>query len=161
MAIPAGKDYSITATATNYSFHSERFNVAKTQPYQVIEKNILLDPACINCVFVINNLYFDFDKATLRPESKNELENAIRWLNANPNTVIEIGGHTDAKGSDAYNIRLSQNRAKSVYDYLVQHGINPARLQAHGYGERMPIATNSTDIGRQFNRRVEFKILQQ
>jgi outer membrane protein OmpA-like peptidoglycan-associated protein len=161
VAIPAGKDYSISATAQGYSFHTERFNVAKTQPYQVIEKNILLDPACINCVFVINNLYFDFDKATLRPESKNELNNAIRWLNANPSTVIEIGGHTDAKGSDAYNIRLSQNRAKSVYDYLVQHGINPSRLQAHGYGERMPIATNSTDIGRQYNRRVEFKILQQ
>jgi outer membrane protein OmpA-like peptidoglycan-associated protein len=161
VAIPAGKDYSITATAPRYTFHSERFNVAQTQPYQVIEKNILLDPYGPNVAFVINNLYFDFDKATLRPESKNELNNAIRWLNTNPNAVIEIGGHTDSKGSDTYNIKLSQNRAKSVYDYLVQvGGINPARLQAHGYGERMPIASNATDEGRQLNRRVEFKILQ-
>ncbi|HUT53206.1 MAG TPA: OmpA family protein [bacterium] len=160
VAIPAGNDYSITATAPQYSFHTERFNVARTQPYQVIEKNILLDPAKVGTIFIINNLYFDFDKSTLRPESKNELNNAIRWLNSNPNAIIEIGGHTDAKGSDTYNIKLSQNRAKSVYDYLVQNGINPSRLQAHGYGERMPIATNSTDVGRQYNRRVEFKILQ-
>jgi outer membrane protein OmpA-like peptidoglycan-associated protein len=161
VVIPAGKDYSITAAAKDYTFHSERFNVSATQPYQIIEKNILLDPICVGCVFVINNVYFDFDKATLRPESKNELNNAIRWLKDNPGRRIEIGGHTDAKGSDKYNIRLSNNRAKSVYDYLIQvGGVNPARLEAYGYGERMPIATNATDEGRQLNRRVEFKILQ-
>lgn len=159
--IPAGKDYSITATAKGYSFHSERFNVAQTQPYQVIEKNILLKKLEPGAIWIINNLYFDFDMATLRPESKNELNNAIRFLNDNPRLRIEIGGHTDAKGSDEYNIRLSNRRAKSVYDYLVGvGGISPARLVPMGYGERMPIATNSTDPGRQLNRRVEFKVIQ-
>ncbi len=160
VAIPAGKDYSITATADNYTFHSERFNVAKTQAYKVITKNILLQKAEIGTPFVINNVYFDFDKATLREESKNELNNAIRWLKKNPDIRVEVGGHTDAKGSDSYNIRLSRARAKSVYNYLVREGkIDPARLESTGYGERMPIASNSTDQGRQLNRRVEFKII--
>ncbi len=160
VVIPAGKDYSVSATAKGYSFHSDRFNLSEAQPYQVVEKNILLVPPRI--AFVLNNIYFDFDKATLRPESKNELNNAVRWLNQNPNYHIEIGGHTDAKGSDTYNIRLSKRRAQSVKDYLVtEGGINPGRLESYGYGERMPIATNSTDEGRQLNRRVEFKVTQQ
>lgn len=159
VVIPSGNDYAISATARGYSFHTERFNVAATQPFEVIEKNILLDPHGAG-PFVVNNLYFDFDKSTLRPESKNELNNAIRWLKENPELRIEIGGHTDSKGSDSYNIRLSQARAKSVYDYLIRNGqISPARLVASGYGERMPIASNATDEGRQLNRRVEFKIL--
>lgn len=159
VAIPAGKDYSISATAQDYSFHTERFNVAQTAPYQVIEKNILLKRAVPGVAFVINNLYFDFDKSTLRAESKNELENAIRWLQANPSVRIEVGGHTDSKGSDEYNIRLSQRRAQAVVNYLVAGGIDPSRIVAYGYGERMPIASNATDEGRQLNRRVEFKIL--
>jgi len=158
--IPAGNDYSVSASAPNYSFHTERFNVAQKQPYEVIEKNILLEPFVTGARFVINNVYFDFDKATLRPESKNELQNAIRWLKQNRNVKVEVGGHTDSKGSDTYNIRLSQRRAKSVMEYLIQNGIAPNRLTAYGYGERMPIASNSTDEGRQLNRRVEFKILQ-
>ncbi len=160
VVIPAGRDYSVTATATGYTFHSERFNVAQTQVYEIIEKNILLTPAKVDVAFVVNNIYFDFDKATLRPESQNSLNNAIRWLNANPQVRIEVGGHTDSKGSDQYNIKLSQRRAQSVYTYLMQGGIVPSRLVAHGYGERMPIASNATDEGRQLNRRVEFKIIQ-
>jgi outer membrane protein OmpA-like peptidoglycan-associated protein len=161
VAIPSGSDYSISATAKGYSFHSERFNVAAAQPFEVIEKNILLDPARGGVAFVINNIYFDFDKATLRPESKNELNNAIRWLQDNPQYRIEIGAHCDSKGSDAYNIRLSQARAQAVVDYLVREGhISPNRLVAFGYGESMPVASNATDEGRQLNRRVEFKILE-
>jgi outer membrane protein OmpA-like peptidoglycan-associated protein len=160
VAIPAGKDYSISATAENYSFHTERFNVAKTQAYKVVTKNILLQPAKVGATIRLNNIYFDFDKATLRPESKNELNNAIRWLRNNPGIRVEVGGHTDSKGSDSYNIRLSRARAKSVYEYLVREGkIDPDRLEATGYGERMPVASNATDPGRQYNRRVEFKII--
>ena len=159
VVIPAGKDYSVTATARGYSFHSERFNVSQTQPYQVIEKNILLDQAIPGRAFPVNNIFFDFDKATLRSESKNELNNAIRFMNDNPTIRIEIGGHTDSKGSDAYNLKLSQARAQSVYQYMVQNGISPDRMVAYGYGERMPVASNATDEGRQLNRRIEFKII--
>ncbi len=158
VVIPAGSDYAVSASATNFSFYQDRFNVSLSQFYEVIERNILLVPEEVGMVFTVNNVYFDFDKATLRPESKNALMNAVRWLQGN-NKVIEVGGHTDSKGSDNYNLKLSQRRATSVYDFLIANGINPARLQAHGYGERMPIASNSTDEGRQINRRVEFKII--
>ena len=158
VVIPAGKDYSVSASATGFSFYQDRFNVSLSQFYEVIERNILLVPAETGAIITLNNVYFDFDKATLRPESKNALMNSIRWLQTH-DVRIEIGAHTDSKGSDNYNLKLSQRRATSVYEFLVANGINPARLEAHGYGERMPIASNSTDEGRQINRRVEFRII--
>jgi len=158
--IPAGADYNLTAYAKNFSFHSERFVVPSEQAYQEIEKNILLTPPEIGAVIVLHNVYFDFDRSVLRPESKAELENLVRYLNENPTMKIEIRGHTDSKGSDEYNIRLSRARAKSVVDYLTEvAGISKDRLQSIGYGESMPIASNDIDEGRQLNRRVEFKII--
>jgi OOP family OmpA-OmpF porin len=108
---------------------------------------------------VLNNIFFDFNKATLRPESYTELNRLVKQLKDMPTVKIEISGHTDNIGSAAYNKTLSESRAKSVVNYLLQNGIDKSRLTYVGYGFDQPIASNSTDEGRQKNRRTEFKVL--
>ena len=114
--------------------------------------------------FVIENVYYDFNKADLKPESYPALDEVVRMLNTYPNMAIELGAHTDSKGSDTYNMKLSEARAQSVVKYLVEKGISAERLVAKGYGEAMPIAPNEIDgkdnpEGREKNRRTEFKVL--
>ena len=104
-------------------------------------------------------MFFDFDKWDLRPVSFVELNRVVKMLNDNPAISIELGAHTDSKGSDEYNIKLSHNRAQSVMQYILSKGIAAERVSFKGYGETVPVATNDTDEGRQLNRRVEFKIL--
>lgn len=108
---------------------------------------------------VLNNIYFDFDKYELKPESFTELERVAKFLNDNPVISIEISAHTDSQGSDEYNLQLSQKRAQSVVNHLISNGIKPERLKAMGYGETMQVATNETEEGRAQNRRVEMKVL--
>ena len=135
---------------------------------------------------VIENIFYDFDKATLRPESKAALDEMIKMLNDNPNVTIELGAHTDRKGTDKYNEGLAQRRAQSVVDYLIAGGIAPDRLEAKGYGESVPKVINKKmarehdflhegdtlsapfiekltpeqqEIADQINRRTEFKVL--
>lgn len=110
-------------------------------------------------VFKLENVYFDFGKATLRPESYTTLNELADMLKAKPNITIEIGGHTDNVGDDQSNLVLSQNRAEAVRTYLISKGIAANRIIAKGYGEEKPIATNDTEEGRQQNRRTEVKIL--
>ena len=108
----------------------------------------------------LSNTLFEFDKFNLSKEARAALDKVADWLKANPDLDVEISGHTDGKGSVEYNQKLSENRAKSVYDYFVDHGVSAYRLSYKGYGKLQPIATNETDEGRQLNRRVELKILQ-
>jgi outer membrane protein OmpA-like peptidoglycan-associated protein len=107
---------------------------------------------------VIENIFYDFNKATLRPESKKALNDMVKVLNDNPNVIIEMGAHTDRIGSEAYNIKLSELRAKSVVDYLVKAGINPARLQPHGYGKTVP-KTVTKRIAKQYPQFKEGDVL--
>ena len=109
---------------------------------------------------MINNVYFDTDKFDLRKESFVELDQLASILKAYPNMKVELSGHTDDVGNDAYNQTLSENRAKSVKNYLVSKGISADRLQSKGYGESKPITPNTDDSSRQMNRRVEFKIIE-
>ena len=109
--------------------------------------------------FVLKNIFFDFDKSVLLQQSYNELKGLVEILNKYPKMKIEVGGHTDGRGSIDYNQRLSESRAKAVVDYLISKGIDPARLKYKGYGKTQPIDSNKTDEGRARNRRVEFKIL--
>lgn len=114
--------------------------------------------------FVIENVYYDFNKAELKPESFTALDEIVRMLNTYPNMSIELGAHTDSKGSDTYNMKLSEARAQSVVKYLVEKGIAAERLVAKGYGETAPVAPNEVDgkdnpEGREKNRRTEFKVL--
>jgi outer membrane protein OmpA-like peptidoglycan-associated protein len=109
---------------------------------------------------VLRNIFFDFDKATLRPESTNELERLLSLMNEFPSLKIEISGHTDNVGNDDYNKSLSNNRAKAVVDYLISKGIKADRMIWKGYGEEQPMAPNDTKENRQLNRRTEFKVLE-
>ncbi|MFN8888213.1 MAG: OmpA family protein, partial [Cyclobacteriaceae bacterium] len=122
-------------------------------------KNIFLTPIEVGITVRLKNIYFDFDKTTLKPESFVELNKVVDFLKQNPKVSIEIAGHTDSKGSDTYNENLSQGRSQSVVDYLASQGIDASRLQAHGYGESKPIDSNETEEGRANNRRVEFTVV--
>jgi len=99
-------------------------------------------------------LLFDFDSAELRPESITELERVVKFMGDVPFATALIEGHTDNVGPDAYNLKLSDRRAKAVFDYLTSRGVDPARLKSIGKGETAPLADNDTDEGRQQNRRV-------
>lgn len=110
-------------------------------------------------IVALNNIFFDFNKATLRQESVTELNNLVKLMKDNPKLNIEIAGHTDNVGPDDVNARLSQERANAVRRYLLDKGIASRRLRAKGYGASQPVATNETEEGRQQNRRTEFEIL--
>jgi len=125
----------------------------------LLTKDLYLKPIEVGTTVRLNNIFFDFDKTTLKSESYVELDKVVEFLNNNPSLEIEIAGHTDSKGSDDYNLELSQGRAQTVVDYLISNGIDEFRLVAHGYGETVPVATNDTDEGRAINRRVEFTVL--
>ena len=160
VVLPAGKTYSVSANKEGFFFHSERFDVPVTSKFQTIKKDIELKPIEKGAKVILNNIFFETGKATLSPQSRVELEKAIDLMKTNPSMKIEVGGHTDNVGDDAFNMKLSHDRAKSVREYLVNGGIGPDRLQAKGYGELNPIATNDTDDGRKSNRRTEFVILE-
>lgn len=107
---------------------------------------------------VLRGVNFEFDKSSLTVNAKQLLDQVVDALNKRPDIKVEVDGHTDSKGSDAYNMALSQRRAKSVQSYLISKGIAADRLSSKGYGETMPIADNATDEGRELNRRVELKV---
>lgn len=106
-----------------------------------------------------HSVYFDFDKATLKPEAKAELDRAAKILLENPELTLELQGHTDAVGTDAYNKALGERRAKAVFDYLKSKGVAPHRLKVVSYGEAKPVAPNNTPQGRAKNRRVDLTIV--
>lgn len=113
---------------------------------------------------ILRNIFFDYNEATLRPKSKYELNDLYTFLKENPSVKIVVSGHTDSRGNDSYNLRLSKDRAQAVVDYLVRNGIASNRLAAVGYGETRPIARNENadgsdnPVGRQLNRRIEISL---
>ncbi|WPO38584.1 OmpA family protein [Flammeovirgaceae bacterium SG7u.111] len=159
VTIPAGINYGITVKSPGYLFHSENFQIPANIEQESIEKDILLGGVTSGSKIVLNNIFFDTDKSSLRSSSLSELENIVKILEENPKIRVEISGHTDNVGNEAYNQTLSEDRAKSVVDWLVGKGVDASRLEFVGYGLRAPIADNSTEEGRQKNRRTEFKIL--
>jgi len=111
-------------------------------------------------VIRLDRIYFAFDKWDLLPASYEELDELLTLLHKYPGMKIAIHGHTDSRGSDSYNFTLSDNRARSVYNYLENNGIPLDRIQSEGFGEGRPISDNVSDEGRQMNRRVEFMVLE-
>jgi outer membrane protein OmpA-like peptidoglycan-associated protein len=154
-----GKNYGISVNKQDYLFHSENFDIPEDAVAKQIKKDILLKKVEVGTRIVLNNIFYDFNKATLRPESEAELDRLYKLLNENPTLKIEISGHTDNVGSASYNQKLSESRAKSVVNYLLDKGTDNTRLTFKGYGFNRPIAGNDTEEGRQQNRRTEFEIL--
>jgi len=159
VSLPSGINYGIAVKAEGYLFHSENFDLPELSDYQLVEKDIYLKNIAIGSKVILKNIFFDSGQSKLRPESTSELSRLIELLNYAPNLCVEISGHTDNVGGEAYNIKLSEDRANAVVNYLVQKGINKARLTAKGYGPKKPIASNDSAEGRQQNRRTEFEIV--
>ena len=134
--IKPGVDYVMLGTCKGYLNHQQQLRV---EPVKESKEYVLQFPlANISAPVLIENIFYDFDKATLRPESATALDELVKLLNDNPHVTIELSAHTDYKGSDIYNERLSQRRAESVVRYLIEHGIASDRLTPKGYGEGMP-----------------------
>lgn len=149
--------YVLTAMAEGYLNASDSVEVLSEEG--TVDKDIYLQPIEVGLTVKLKNIYFDYNKTTLKPESFVELDKVVEFLRANERVEIEIGGHTDSQGSDSYNATLSQGRSQAVVDYLASQGIDNARLSAHGYGESKPIDTNDTPEGQANNRRVEFTVI--
>jgi outer membrane protein OmpA-like peptidoglycan-associated protein/tetratricopeptide (TPR) repeat protein len=157
--LTAGKNYGLNISKSGYLFYSQNFSLVGHAPKEAFNISVLLQPIEIGNKVVLNNIFFDTNKFDLKQESLAELQKLVDFLSLNPSLKIEVSGHTDNVGNDQLNQTLSQNRAKAVYDFLIQSKVDPARLQYKGYGKTQPIATNDTDEGRQKNRRTEFKIV--
>lgn len=135
-AVKPGVDYIILAMCDGFLNHKEEIHVDSVKESKVYDLQFPL--ASISAPVLIDNIFYAFDKATLLPESKNALDSLILMLNENPNITIELSAHTDYRGAEAYNKKLSQKRAESVVMYLINHGIAPDRLTPVGYGEEKP-----------------------
>lgn len=151
--IEKGKKYKIWVSKDAYAFQSLNINTENLS--FDLNKEIKLVPIEKGSRLILNNIVFDFDSDKLRPESEEELDKAVKLLQENQGFNIEVQGHTDNVGNEDYNQKLSKRRAESVLNYLVKKGINKKRLTSKGYGASQPIADNSSEEGRQLNRRVE------
>lgn len=159
VVLPAGRDYSVSASREGFFFHSDHFDVPKEAKFTELVRDILLKPIEKGSRVILNNVFFDTGKATLRPESRVELGKAVDLMRGNRTMKVEIGGHTDNVGKKETNLKLSHDRALAVREFLVLAGVEPDRLMAKGYGDTMPVASNDTDEGKQANRRTEFVIV--
>lgn len=156
--LPVGHNYGFLATAPGFASVSDNIDLSAVTEYVEINRDLYLVPLEVGQALTLNNIFFDYNKSSLRKESRSELNRLAKILADNSSMEIEVGGHTDDRGSDQYNVKLSGERAKSVVDYVITQGIAPGRLSHRGYGKVKPIDTNTTDEGRQRNRRVEITI---
>lgn len=158
---PTSSSYTLSAEKDGFGFINKSFSVpAMAANKQELTQNLVLKKLEVGNVYVMRNIYFDFDKASLKSASNKELKNLLTLLQNNPSMEIEISGHTDSKGSESYNQILSQRRAQTVVNWLAANGISKNRLTYKGYGESRPLASNDDeDEGRELNRRTEFKII--
>jgi len=161
ITIPNGSHYSYFAEKSGYYSVSNSIDLSTENSYKELVVDIVMNSivSLEEKSIKLNNIYFDFDKYDLKQESFTELERVYKFLTDNLPVTIELSAHTDAQGSDDYNLQLSQKRAESVVNYLIAKGIDPGRLIAKGYGESQPVADNESEEGRAENRRVEMKIV--
>ncbi len=156
--IPKGKAYNIVVTVLGKDTMMRSFKVPSEPEFITINYTFKYEPPR---TIRLDRVYFDTNKATIRGESFDMLNELVGFLNDKPNIVIEIAGHTDNVGGIKPNQVLSQNRANAVKNYLVKKGIKANRLKPVGYGLTRPISTNETKQGRQMNRRTEVYILEE
>jgi len=158
LAVRRGSRFGLQAVANNYLPHSERVSFPSQGPFDLSKLDMQLAPIEIGSATEFKNVNFETGKATLLTESKLELDRIAKFLKNYPKTKIEIRGHTDDRGSDALNMKLSQARANTVRSYLIQQGIKSSRLTAVGYGKTKPLVKGTDDASRAKNRRVDMII---
>jgi len=160
VCLPTNRSYAFFVSSPGYLFHSEHFDFSGVhsaqEPYR---KNFGLRPIRVGEVMVMRNIFFETDSYELKSESVIELNRLVELLQNNPTMRIEVGGHTDDVGADDYNLKLSDNRAKAVVEFLQSKNIPTERLTWKGYGETKPVADNSTDEGKAQNRRTEIRVV--
>lgn len=160
IVLPSGEKYGYLAEAEGFLSIGANIDLTDLTAYKEIEQDLYLVPIEKEQAIVMNNVFFDFDQSVLRSESFPELRRIAAFLKKNTNIQIEIYGHTDNFGDDAYNQELSERRAKAVYDYLVDNGVAKDRMTTVGYGSTKPLVSTAEDVdGQQKNRRVELKIV--
>ena len=160
--LPTGKMYGYLAEAEGFVAINANIDLKDTEVYGELTKDLFLVPIEKGAVVRLNNIFFDFDKYELKEASFPELNRIIELMNKNTEMTISVEGHTDNIGTVAYNIGLSERRANAVVNYLVKEGIAAERMKAIGWGKSKPIASNDDEIGgRELNRRVEFKIVEE
>lgn len=169
VSLPVNKQYALSVEYPNYSFFSKNFNMTNPDNLEAIHMDVPMIPLGSDKPVLLENVFFDLSKATLRPESFVELNKLVSFLNENGNLKIEIGGHTDTRGDAKDNQILSQNRALAVYNYLVDKGIAKERLTYKGYGETKPVMSDEQiaklgsdkekEKAHQANRRTEYKVI--
>ncbi len=158
VTLPVGKDYAFNVNRKGYLFYSENFSLSH-QSDSIYHIDIPLQPIEANASIVLKNIFFDFNKYELKPESTSELDKVFLLLRDNPTLRIQLNGHTDNVGKPEDNLVLSNNRAQAVVKYLVLKGIDQSRLTFKGFGATQPVADNATDAGRAQNRRTELKVI--
>ena len=159
ITLPVGKDYAFNVTRKGYLFYSDRFPLRDKSPDSTYQKNIPLQPIEVNAAVVLRNIFFDVKKYEIKPESSAELDRVVQFLQDNPTVRIQIEGHTDNVGTVIDNQKLSEQRARSVVNYMIYKGIKDTRLVPKGFGASQPVADNKTEEGRAQNRRTELKVL--
>ena len=158
--VPNGDTYMVSVKSLNDTTSYGLIEVPALGPDQAFTAPFTIDiefePARS---YTLDNVHFDFGRSSLRPESFSELEELVTFLKRKDEVKVEIAGHTDNIGKDDDNLKLSQDRANTIRNYLLKKGIQPTRVTAKGYGAKEPVADNTTDEGRQLNRRTEVRIL--
>ena len=161
IVLPYGKNYGITTKIEGYVGTSQNIDLTKLNgKYLEIEgKDMTVKPVEVGAKVEMNNIFFEFGKAALKPESFPELNRIAEFFKTNKKIVSEISGHTDNVGTDEINNKLSQERADVVRNYLLTQGVPAERISAKGYGKTRPKVNNDTPENQAINRRVEFEIL--
>ncbi|MEP1035121.1 OmpA family protein [Ekhidna sp.] len=159
MVLPVGLDLASYVKKKGYLYTDFHFQTTLNSAQEPDTIDINLTPISEGQTLVLKNIYFETDSYRIDKKSVSEIENAYQLMIENPEIIVEISGHTDDVGSNAYNKELSEARAKEVYISLISKGIDADRLSYKGYAETHPLMPNDTDINRQSNRRIEFRVL--
>lgn len=169
VSLPVDHEYALNVSYPGYTFFSQNFNMTNSGDLEAIHMDVPMVPITNGTPTLLANVFFDLGKSTLRPESFVELNKLYDFLIKNPSLKIEIGGHTDTRGDDKDNLKLSTDRAKSVFEFIISKGIDQNRVTYKGYGETKPVISDieinklatekEKEAAHQSNRRTEYKIL--
>jgi outer membrane protein OmpA-like peptidoglycan-associated protein len=159
ISLPNGKNYGTVIYSNGYLFESFNFDLTDTLGYSEVRRDVKLKQVKAGSEITLNNIFFKIGSVALAETSINELNRLKKLMETYPNLKVELAGHCDNIGSEAYNMVLSQKRADTVKDFFVKQNFNPDRFVAKGYGFSRPKATNETPEGRALNRRIEMLIL--